>query len=69
MTDYQKAILEAFLQVCDANKANNIDGANATEVTQQMHRNESISPLDSVIDIADQMKEMASRGWLSKPPK
>ena len=66
MTEYQKAILEAFLQVCEENRKKNIEGASATEVCQQMHKNATISPLDSVIDIADQMKEMANRGWLSK---
>lgn len=66
MTEYQKAILEAFFQVCEANKDKGLEGASATEVCQQMHINESISPLDSVIDIADQMKEMAERGWLWK---
>jgi len=69
ITEYQKAILEAFVQVCEENKKKGIEGASATEVTQQMHKNESISPLDSVIDIADQMREMANRGWLSQPPK
>lgn len=64
MTNYQKAILEAFMQVCEENLNKGIHGASATEVCQQMHKNQTISPLDSVIDIADQMKEMGERGWL-----
>lgn len=65
ITEYQKAILDAFLQVCEENKRKGIQGASATDVCQQMLKNESISKdVIDICDIAIQMKEMAKRGWL-----
>lgn len=69
MTDYETKIQIAFLNVFAENQAKGIEGASAHEVTQEMVRAGTIASLDSVIDIADQMKDMASRGYFSKAAK
>lgn len=39
-------------------------GASPAEVTDEMHRRGWLSKLDTVIDIADQMKDLRSKGIL-----
>ena len=60
MTSYERKIKDAFDEV---NKANGGKGASATEVTEVMRKNGTISEMDTVIDIADLMQEMAQRGY------
>ncbi len=45
------------------NKKNNGKGASATEVTEHMRNSGTISELDTVIDIADQLRAMQERGY------
>jgi hypothetical protein len=68
VTDYETKIQIAFLKVYAENKEKGIEGASAHEVTQEMVRAGTISSMDTVIDIADLMKEMAGRGYFSKAP-
>ncbi len=63
MTSYQRKIMDAFEAV---SKANGGQGASATEVTEQMRKAGTLSQLDTVIDIADIMSEMAQRGYFDK---
>jgi hypothetical protein len=63
VTSYERKIMDAFEAV---SKANGGKGANATEVTEHMRNSGTISELDTVIDIADQMKAMAERGYFGK---
>lgn len=60
MTNYERKIMDAFEAV---SKANGGKGASADEVTKHMTNSGTISELDSVIDIADQMKAMKERGY------
>lgn len=60
MTSYERKIMDAFQAV---SKKNNGKGASADEVTAHMTNSGTISELDSVIDIADQMKAMKERGY------
>jgi hypothetical protein len=69
MTEYETKIQIAFLKVYAENHTKGIEGASAHEVTQEMVRAGTIASLDSVIDIADQMKEMVGRGYFAKAGK
>lgn len=60
MTSYERKIMDAFEAV---SKKNGGKGASAAEVTEHMSNSGTISELDSVIDIADQMKAMQVRGY------
>lgn len=60
MTSYERKILNAWETI---NKSNGGKGASAAEVTEQMSKDNTISELDTVIDIADIMKTMADRGY------
>jgi hypothetical protein len=52
--------MDAFEAV---SKRNGGKGASAAEVTEHMTNSGTISELDSVIDIADLMKAMQTRGY------
>lgn len=60
MTNYERKIMDAFEA---ASKANDGKGASADEVTKFMHERGTLSPVDTVIDIADQMRAMKERGY------
>lgn len=66
MTDYQKKVLAAFKAV---SKRNNEEGASAAEVCEEMSKNKTLSPLDTTIDIADIMGELADLGYIGPRPK
>jgi hypothetical protein len=60
--DYDKKIIKAFK---DASKANGPgEGASPTDVTTLLAERGELSPLDTVIDIADLMKELRDLGRL-----
>ena len=61
MTSYEKKILRAWKAI---SRMNGGKGASAHEVTMHMANSGMLAPLDTVIDIADQMKVMAERGDL-----
>ena len=65
MNTYEKKILEAWTAVHERTG----DGASAAEVCAEMHERKTISPLDTVIDIADLLSSMAARGLLVAPEK
>lgn len=60
MTSYERKIMDAFEAV---SKKNGGKGASASEVTEHMINSGTLSELDTVIDIADQMKAMQVRGY------
>lgn len=60
MTSYERKIMDAFEAV---SKKNGGKGASAHEVTEHMTNSGTISELDTVIDIADQMRAMKERGY------
>jgi hypothetical protein len=51
---YDDKIIECFRAVC----VRTGEGASPDEVTQEMHDRKWLSPLDTVIDIADIMKRL-----------
>lgn len=59
MTEYEKKIVQAFKDLCDKQ-----GGASPAEVTTLLQEREELGALDTVIDIADQMKELRNRGYL-----
>jgi Asp-tRNA(Asn)/Glu-tRNA(Gln) amidotransferase C subunit len=60
LSPYEKKILEAFNKVSTSNQGK---GASPAEVTKQMREDETLSPADTVIDIADLMNELSTRGY------
>jgi len=78
MTSYERKIMDAFEAVSKENggqgasafeavsKENGDQGASATEVTEYMRKHGTISPMDTVIDIADIMQTMGERGYFTK---
>lgn len=60
MTSYEQNIVTAFKDLCKKNG----DGASPHEVTQELADRGQLSPMDTVIDIADQMKSLRNRGLL-----
>lgn len=65
ISTYDKKILEAFNAVSEQNGGK---GASAAEVTAYMAENKTLAAMDSVIDIADCMKDLSDRGHLGKAP-
>ena len=61
ISPYDQKILEAFNAL---NEANGGQGTSAAEVTQYMAEHKTLSALDSVIDIADLMRDLQARGHL-----
>jgi hypothetical protein len=59
MTTYEKNIVTAFQDLCKLN-----GGASPHEVTTELAKRGQLSELDTVIDIADQMKNLRGRGLL-----
>lgn len=66
MSPYEEKIVKAFKDVCAKNKEaeGKEVGASPTEVTNLMAERGELAQLDTVIDIADQMKELRNRGYL-----
>ena len=62
MSPYEQKILQAFKDLCAKNP--NGDGASPAEVTKLLAERNQISPLDTVLDIADLMRELRNRGDL-----
>lgn len=56
---YEDKIRTVFKELAEKN-----DGASPTEVTDEMARRGWLSPLDTVIDIADLMKKLRDEGFL-----
>lgn len=63
---YEQKVLAAFRKV---SKKNNEEGASAAEVYEQMVEDKTIAELDTVIDIADIMGELADKGFIGPRPK
>lgn len=63
---YEQKVLAAFRKV---SAQNNEEGASATEVYEQMAKDKTISPMDTVIDIADIMDTLADKGFIGSRPK
>jgi hypothetical protein len=59
MTPYEKHIVKAFEDLCKEN-----GGASPHEVTQEMAKRGQLASLDTVIDVADLMKELRDKGLL-----
>lgn len=59
---YDKKVSICFRDLCVKNRDAN--GASASEVAREMMRRGWLSPLDTVIDIADIMAELAGSGKL-----
>lgn len=59
-TPYEQKIIDAFKALC----AEQPDGASPAEVTKRLRDRGEIAALDTVIDIADQMKTLRKRGEL-----
>jgi len=65
MTEYEQKILDAFKRCCDENaQKEGIRAASATEVCNKMIELGTLARLDTVIDIADQLAELSTRGYL-----
>lgn len=58
-TPYEEKIIKTFRELCKKN-----GGASPHEVTELLAQREQLSPLDTVIDVADLMKELRSKGEL-----
>lgn len=56
---YESKIITAFRDLCKAN-----GGASPFEVMQELEKRSQLAELDSVIDIADLMKDLRGRGLL-----
>lgn len=56
---YDDKIVEVFGALASKN-----DGASPAEVTDEMHKRGWLSPMDTVIDIADLMRDLRNRGRL-----
>ncbi len=56
---YEDKIRTVFKELAEKN-----DGASPAEVTDEMANRGWLSPLDTVIDIADQMRELRDAGFL-----
>lgn len=63
-TPYEDKILDAWEAVCETNAKCGIKGASPAEVTAYMRKHNTIAELDTVIDIADQMRALRARGLL-----
>jgi len=61
ISPYDQKILEAFNAL---NETNGGQGASAAEVTQYMAEHKTLSAMDSVIDIADSMRDLQAKGHL-----
>ncbi len=60
-TAYESKIIQAFRDVCKKSA----DGcASPADVAHLMEERKELAELDTVIDIADQMKELRKRGYL-----
>lgn len=57
---YEDKIKVVFAEICEKQT----DGASASDVTFGMAKRGWLSPLDTVIDIADIMRQMRDRGAL-----
>ena len=64
MTEYESNIVQAFKDVCKTNKGSECPGASPAEVMNLIADRRQISRLDSIIDIADIMRELRNRGEL-----
>jgi hypothetical protein len=64
LTGYERYIVEAFKALCEENKKKGIEGASPDEVTKRMARRGELAALDTVLDIADIMKDLRGKGWL-----
>jgi len=60
MTKYEEEIVETFKRVAKENG----DGASPHEVCDDMAKRGKLAELDTVIDVADQMKALRNRGLL-----
>ena len=58
-TLYEQKIIDTFKELCEKN-----GGASPAEVTHLMADRDQLSAVDTVIDIADQMKALRARGML-----
>lgn len=65
LSPYNQKILEAFNAVSEANGG---QGASAAEVTKYMADAGTISPRDTVIDIADLMDNLSKMGYIGERP-
>ncbi len=61
ISPYLKTVLTAFNAVRAKNGG---QGASAKEVTDYMDEHKTLAAYDSVIDIADQLDELASKGLI-----
>lgn len=59
MTEYEQRIVSTFKELCNKN-----GGASPAEVTELMSKRGQLSTLDTVIDIANLMKELRDKGLL-----
>lgn len=59
LTPYEVQIVAVFKDLCAKN-----GGASPHEVTQELHARGHLSAMDTVIDIADLMRELRDRGAL-----
>lgn len=57
---YEQKIVQVFRDLCQKSPV----GVSAFEVTEELHRRDWLASLDTVIDIADQMKSLRARGLL-----
>ena len=64
MTEYESNIVQAFKDVCEANKGTESPGASPAEVTHLIADRGQISKLDTVIDIERIMRGLRNRGEL-----
>lgn len=59
MSNYEKAIVKAWSDLCELN-----GGASPHEVCERLSKQGELAPMDTVIDVADQMRELRDRGYL-----
>ena len=63
MPNYNDCVFKTFNKVCAKNKLKGEDGASASEVFEQMGRDGTLSPTDTVIDIADILATKFGKPW------
>ena len=66
LTIYETNVCKAFRDACNQNKDSGSPGASPAEVCSLLHERGQMPRMDSVIDLADTMRELSNSGALYK---
>lgn len=66
MTEFQKSILEALIQVHNFNREHGAQGATPLQVFERMRSNGDVTPEITLTTVSEEIISMAQKGWLGE---